>query len=85
MLTIEDPASPAKLYALAAEGAPLSAGGAVPAGATANSVAVRGDGLGVMAIESPTKTDAGWLVFFDANAAVATVLGAVEVGALPTW
>ncbi|MBB5643344.1 choice-of-anchor I family protein [Cryobacterium roopkundense] len=83
VLTIEDPASPAKLYALAAEGAPLSAGGAVPAGATANSVAVRGDGLGVMAIESPTKTDAGWLVFFDANAAVATVLGAVEVGALP--
>ena len=83
VLSIEDPSSPAKLYGLAAEGAAISAGGTVPAGATANSVAVRADGLGVMAIESPTKTDAGWLVFFDADAADATVLGAVEVGALP--
>ncbi|MDH6235548.1 choice-of-anchor I family protein [Cryobacterium sp. CG_9.6] len=83
VLDIEDPTAPSKLYSLGSESAPISGGGVVPAGATANSVAVRGDGLGVMAIESPTKTDAGWLVFFDANAAAASVLGAVEVGALP--
>ncbi|WP_197059409.1 choice-of-anchor I family protein [Cryobacterium sp. MLB-32] len=83
VLSIEDPTSPAKLYSLVAEDAVISAGGVVPAGSTANSVAVRGDGLGVLAVESPTKTDAGWLVFFDANAAAPTVLGAVEVGALP--
>jgi len=83
VLSIEDPTAPSKLYSLVAEGAAISAGGTVPAGATANSVAVRADGLGVLAIEAPTKTDAGWLVFFDANAAEPSVLGAVEVGALP--
>ncbi len=83
VLDISDPAAPAKLFALTAEGAAIDGGGVIPSGSTANSVAVRTDGLGAMAIESPTKTDAGWLVFFDANAADPSVLGAVEVGALP--
>lgn len=51
----------------------------------ANSVAIRADGLGVIAFEAPVKTDPGHLVFFDANAADAAsaYLGEVEVGALP--
>ena len=51
----------------------------------ANSVAVRADGLGVVAFEAPVKTDPGALVFFDANAqdAASAVLGTVTVGALP--
>lgn len=51
----------------------------------ANSVAVRADGLGVVAFEAPVKTDPGTLVFFDANAqdAASAVLGSVVVGALP--
>ena len=84
VLSITDPTAPAKLFALKAEGAPINGGSElIPAGSTANSVAVRADGLGAMAIESPTKTDAGWLVFFDANASEPDVLGAVTVGALP--
>ncbi|WP_241982219.1 choice-of-anchor I family protein [Cryobacterium ruanii] len=84
VLSITDPTAPAKLFALKAEGAPISGGSElIPEGSTANSVAVRADGLGAMAIESPTKTDAGWLVFFDANASEPDVLGAVTVGALP--
>ncbi|TGO05513.1 choice-of-anchor I family protein [Serinibacter arcticus] len=53
----------------------------VGAGAVANSVVVRADGLVVVAVENPVKTDAGWLVFFDATAH--TALGSVPVGALP--
>lgn len=51
----------------------------------ANSVAVRADGLGVVALEATVKTDPGALVFFDANAvdAASAVLGSVTVGALP--
>lgn len=51
----------------------------------ANSVAVRPDGLGVVAFEAPVKTDPGHLVFFDAGApdAASAVLGEVTVGALP--
>ncbi|WP_127818090.1 choice-of-anchor I family protein [Microbacterium sp. CPCC 204701] len=51
----------------------------------ANSVAVRADGLGVVAFEAPVKTDPGTLVFFDAAAADAesAVLGTITVGALP--
>lgn len=52
---------------------------------TANSVAIRADGLGVIAIEAPVKTDPGHLVFFDASAedAASAVLGELTVGALP--
>ncbi|MCW4456890.1 choice-of-anchor I family protein [Microbacterium sp. MPKO10] len=50
----------------------------------ANSIAIRDDGLGVIALEAERKTDAGSLLFFDANTgASATVLGSVRVGALP--
>ncbi|WP_404429316.1 choice-of-anchor I family protein [Microbacterium lacus] len=51
----------------------------------ANSVAVRADGLGVIAFEAPVKTDPGHLVFFNAKATDAStaVLGEVTVGALP--
>ena len=85
VLSIADPANPVKVTSLAAAGATLSGGGTIPAGSSANSVAVRADGLGAAAIESPTKTDSGWLVFFDAAATDATnaVLGAVAVGSLP--
>jgi DNA-binding beta-propeller fold protein YncE len=43
---------------------------------------MREDGLGVIAIEAPEKTDAGWLVFFDAAGGPEAV-GAVRVGSLP--
>ncbi|MCT9819733.1 choice-of-anchor I family protein [Microbacterium sp. W1N] len=70
VLDYRDPASPVELFEIAADG-------------VANSVAVRADGLGVIALESPTKTDPGALVFFDADAAEARILGSVTVGALP--
>ncbi|MDQ1085295.1 MULTISPECIES: choice-of-anchor I family protein [Microbacterium] len=65
-----DPTAPKKLFSIAGTG-------------VANSVAVRADGLGVIALEDVDKTAPGRLVFFDADAAVATVLGEVAVGALP--
>ncbi|WP_104191429.1 choice-of-anchor I family protein [Cryobacterium sp. Y82] len=83
VLDIAVPTAPTKQFALSAVGALIDGGGTIPAGAVANSVAVRADGLGAIAIESPTKTDAGWLVFFDAAAAAPKILGAVTVGALP--
>ncbi len=49
----------------------------------ANSVAIRADGLGAIALEAPTKTDAGSLLFFDATADAPVALGRVTVGALP--
>ncbi|GMA30104.1 choice-of-anchor I family protein [Litorihabitans aurantiacus] len=60
----------------------------VPDGAVANSLAVRADGLVVVAVENPVKTEPGWLVFFDAATAAVdgdggTALGSVPVGALP--
>ncbi|WP_307844561.1 choice-of-anchor I family protein [Actinotalea solisilvae] len=70
VLDASDPTAPTLLFSLAADG-------------VANSVAVRPDGLGVIALEAPTKTDPGSLVFFDARAAGPRVLGAVQVGALP--
>ncbi|MET0735600.1 MAG: choice-of-anchor I family protein [Microbacterium sp.] len=72
VLDYTDPAAIALEFALASDG-------------VANSVAVRADGLGVIAFEAPVKTDPGHLVFFDANAtdAAAALLGEVEVGALP--
>ncbi|MEG3614689.1 choice-of-anchor I family protein [Isoptericola haloaureus] len=82
VLDVADPAVPTKLFAVQTTGVESADGSTVPAGAVANSVAVRGDGLGVVAVESPTSTDAGWLVFFDA-AGDGTALGAVRVGSLP--
>lgn len=67
-----DPEHPTELFSIASTG-------------VANSLAVRDDGLGVVAFEAEQKTDKGHLVFFDANkdSAEAAVLGEVEVGALP--
>ncbi|WP_411731535.1 choice-of-anchor I family protein [Paeniglutamicibacter sp.] len=70
VLDIADPTKPTKLYSISGSG-------------IANSVAVRADGLGVIALESSTKTAKGSLLFFDANAATAAMLGSVTVGALP--
>ncbi|SFS13508.1 hypothetical protein SAMN04487846_2706 [Microbacterium sp. cf046] len=72
VLDSSDPAAIAQEFAIRSDG-------------VANSVAVRADGLGIIAFEAPVKTDAGHLVFFDANAADAgsAVLGEVTVGALP--
>jgi 2',3'-cyclic-nucleotide 2'-phosphodiesterase (5'-nucleotidase family) len=72
VLDNSDPANPTELYAIASDG-------------TANSLAIRDDGLGVVAFEDDVKTDPGHLVFFDANAddAASAVLGQVDVGALP--
>ncbi|HEX7223746.1 MAG TPA: choice-of-anchor I family protein [Candidatus Limnocylindrales bacterium] len=72
VLDYADPTAPVFEFSIAAPG-------------VANSVAVRPDGLGVIAFESPVKTDPGALVFFDADAATgaSAVLGSVIVGALP--
>ncbi len=70
VLDISEPATPSKLFAIKSTG-------------VANSVAIRDDGLGVIAFEAPEKTDKGSLVFFDAAAADGAILGSVTVGALP--
>jgi 2',3'-cyclic-nucleotide 2'-phosphodiesterase (5'-nucleotidase family) len=70
VLDYSDPTDLTPLYEIAAEG-------------TANSLAVRDDGLGVIAFEDDDKTAPGRLVFFDADAAAPTILGSVTVGALP--
>ena len=72
VLDYADPTAIAQEFSLSSDG-------------VANSVAVRADGLGIIAFEAPVKTDPGHLVFFDANAtdAASAVLGQVTVGALP--
>ncbi len=76
------PAAPAKLFDLTTVGVTAADGTTIPDGAVANSVAVRDDGLGAVAVESAVKTDPGWVVFFDARGD-GRALGAVRVGALP--
>ncbi|MDF2580891.1 MAG: hypothetical protein K0S49_2470, partial [Microbacterium sp.] len=72
VLDNSDPTTPVELFTISDAG-------------TANSLAIRDDGLGVVAFEAEDKTANGTLVFFDANAddAASTRLGAVTVGALP--
>lgn len=72
VLDYSDPTAPVLEFDIAAAG-------------VANSVAVRPDGLGVIAFEAPVKTDPGTLVFFDADASTdsSAILGSVAVGALP--
>jgi LPXTG-motif cell wall-anchored protein len=82
VLSVVDPAAPTKLFDLQTTGITATDGSVIPAGGAANSVDVRPDGLGVVAIESDIKTDNGWLVFFDASG-TGLALGAVRVGALP--
>ncbi|GAA1055792.1 alkaline phosphatase [Agromyces luteolus] len=58
--------------------------GEVQGDGIANSVAIRADGLGVVAIEdADDKTAPGSIVFFDATKRKPRVLGSVEVGSLP--
>ncbi|MFD1859877.1 choice-of-anchor I family protein [Aeromicrobium camelliae] len=80
VLDSADPSTPAAIGTIAAAGTSW-AGGTLPAGAVVNSLSVRPDGLVVAAIEAPTKTDPGWLLFADANSL--SVLGAVQVGTQP--
>lgn len=71
VLDVKKPATPRKVAELVADGIP-------------NSVAVRADGLGVVALEdADDKTAPGRLVFFDATKKKPRVLGSVVVGALP--
>ncbi|GAA3942241.1 choice-of-anchor I family protein [Microbacterium soli] len=72
VLDFSDPTAPVEVATLAVSGH------------VANSVAIRpSDGLGVVALEAPVKTDPGILVFFDANAEEPAEIGRVSVGALP--
>ncbi|KRF07956.1 alkaline phosphatase [Nocardioides sp. Soil777] len=82
VLDVSDASTPTKLFDVQTTDITASDGSTVPAGAVANSVAVRADGLGVIAVEAPDATDPGWLVFFD-SAGGPEALGAVRVGALP--
>ncbi|MHA7293367.1 choice-of-anchor I family protein [Arthrobacter sp. HLT1-21] len=82
VLDVQDATQPTKLFDIKTAGVRSGDGSIIPAGSAVNSVAVRADGLGVVAVEAPTKTDRGWLVFFDANGDGET-LGAVRAGALP--
>ncbi|WP_418275758.1 choice-of-anchor I family protein [Isoptericola jiangsuensis] len=81
-LDVRNPTKPTELFTVQTTGVQAADGSTVPDGAVANSVVVRPDGLGVVAVESDVKTDRGWLVFFDA-AGRGAALGAVRVGALP--
>ena len=83
VLDVADVDDPQPLFELVTEGVASADGTTVPAGATANSVAVRKDGLAVVAVEAPTKTDRGWLVAFDVDGDEPVALGAVRVGAQP--
>lgn len=82
VLSIADPANPVKLFDLQSTGVASGDGSVVSPTAVANSVSVRPDGLGVLAVEDDPKTGPGWIVFFDA-AGSGEALGAVRVGALP--
>lgn len=57
--------------------------GEITGSGVANSIAVRDDGLGVIALENEDKTEPGSLMFFDATTTSATVLGTAPVGSLP--
>lgn len=57
--------------------------GEVTGSGIANSIAVRDDGLGMIALENEDKTAPGSLMFFDATTTSATVLGTLPVGSLP--
>jgi choice-of-anchor I-like protein len=74
VLDIDDPAAPELAFTL------RTAEAVGDPGAAANSVAVRHDGLVAVAVESGTKTDPGWVVFYDRHGRLLNVLPA---GALP--
>lgn len=82
VLDVSDVTAPVPLHALRTAGAASADGTTVPAGGVANSLAVRPDGLVVVAVQAPDKVSPGWLVLFDA-AGEGSPLGAVRVGAQP--
>ncbi|TDT63115.1 choice-of-anchor I family protein [Frigoribacterium sp. PhB116] len=83
VLDVGTPSAPVSAgFTVQTTGVTAADGSVVPAGAVANSVSVRADGLGAVAVESDDKTDLGWVVFFDA-AGDGGALGAVRVGSLP--
>jgi hypothetical protein len=82
VLGFADATNPRKRFSIAPAGLTDARGDVIPEGSVPNSVTVRKDGLGVIALENATKTDRGWLVFFDAEKRRG-LLGAVRVGALP--
>ncbi|PMB99590.1 alkaline phosphatase [Brevibacterium luteolum] len=83
VLDSSDPENPTAVTELKTAGMSSADGASVPAGAVANSVAVRADGLAAVALEAPTKTDDGWVGFFDLSGDEPKPLGAVRAGALP--
>ena len=83
VLDSSDPENPTAATELTTAGMSSADGASVPAGAVANSVAVRADGLAAVALEAPTKTDDGWVGFFDLSGDEPKQLGAVRAGALP--
>ncbi|WP_208085347.1 choice-of-anchor I family protein [Brevibacterium atlanticum] len=70
VLDASDPENPKKISEITGTG-------------VANSVAIREDGLGVIALEDEDKTRPGTVMFFDANDPEAQPLGQVAVGSLP--
>ncbi|MBM7785969.1 choice-of-anchor I family protein [Tenggerimyces flavus] len=83
VLDARKPATPTKLFDLQTTGTTAADGSTIPDGSSANSVDVRRDGLVAVAVESATKTDNGWVVFFDGRSSTGKPLGAVRVGAQP--
>ncbi|WP_311197723.1 choice-of-anchor I family protein [Brevibacterium sp. p3-SID960] len=83
VLDSSNPEKPTAVTELTTAGMSSADGASVPAGAVANSVAVRADGLAAVALEAPTKTDDGWVGFFDLSGDEPKPLGAVRAGALP--
>ncbi len=83
VLDAADPSRPVKSSEITAVGVKAADGSRVPEGTVANSVAVRDDGLAVVALEAPQKTDNGWLLVVDVRSQEPVVLGAYRVGALP--
>ncbi|MGO1396993.1 MAG: choice-of-anchor I family protein [Brevibacterium yomogidense] len=83
VIDASDPANPERETQIEAAGTPVADGAAIPSGSVANSVAVRTDGLAVVAVEAPEKTDPGWLMFVDVTGDEPVSLGAITVGALP--
>ncbi|MGO0604311.1 choice-of-anchor I family protein [Brevibacterium linens] len=70
VIDVSDPTNPQKVSEITGTG-------------VANSISIREDGLGVIALEDEDKTQPGTVMFFDANDPEADILGEVPVGSLP--
>lgn len=70
VIDASDPTNPQKVFEITGTG-------------VANSISIREDGLGVIALEDEDKTQPGTVMFFDANDPEADILGEVPVGPLP--